>query len=104
MTKDFYNLDDIYKLYIIKVETEPNCTLIVTFSNNEVIKYSLENILKNKLEVLKNENLFRKVFIDEFGNVAWNIDDSINSNFNWDNRIDISKETIYINGVKIRKK
>jgi S-adenosylmethionine hydrolase len=102
MKKEFSNLDDIYKLSIIKIEIEANYTLLLTYSNNEMIKYSLENILKNKLEVLKDINLFKKVFIDEFGNVAWNIDDNIDSNTNWDNRIDISKETIYLDGDKIK--
>lgn len=67
-----------------------------------MISYSLESLFKNKLSVLKNEEIFRKVFIDEFGNVAWDIDNMIDSNINWDNRIDISKENIYLKGIKIK--
>lgn len=102
MKKEFSSLEDIYELSIIKVEPLTNYTILVTYSNDEVISYALEPLLKNKLSVLKDDKIFQTVFIDEFGNVAWNIDDTIDSNINWNNRIDISKENIYIEGTKIK--
>ena len=102
MKKEFSSLDDIYELSIINIETLPDYTILVTYSNEEVINYSLGTLLMNKLSMLKDEKIFKSVFIDEFGNVAWNIDDTIDSNINWDNRIDISKENIYIEGTKVK--
>lgn len=102
MKKEFSNLNDIYELSIIKIEALAEYTILVTYSNKEVISYSLKSLLKNKLSVLKDEKIFQRVFIDEFGNVAWDIDKTIDSNINWDNRIDISKENIYIEGTKIK--
>lgn len=102
MKKEFSSLEDIYELSIIKVEALSDFTILVTYNNEEVINYSLKPLLKNKLSVLKDEKIFQRVFIDEFGNVAWDIDNMIDSNINWDNRIDISKENIYIEGTKIK--
>ena len=102
MEKEYNTYDDIYDLNIVDVKPLDNYDLIITYSNNEVISYNMEHLFKNKLEVLKDINLFKKVFIDEFGNISWNIDDNIDSNDNWDNRIDVSKETVYFEGIRIK--
>ncbi|MBC2579417.1 DUF2442 domain-containing protein [Clostridium sp. DJ247] len=57
--------------------------------------------MKDKLfgvfEILKDLNKFKEVFIDESGNVAWDRDTNIDSNVVWNNRIDICKNSIYLN-------
>ena len=102
MNKDLSNLSDIYKLEIASITTiAADYSLLVTFSNGEVIKYSITHLLKNKLEVLKDYDIFSRAYIDSLGNIAWDINPDIDSNITWENRIDISKETIYLKGEKV---
>ncbi len=100
MEKRLVNIEDIYNLKIREIKPIDNYILLVTFDNGEIIEYDVKEIMQNKLEILKDKELFNRVFIDKLGNVAWDIDSNIDSNVNWDNRIDISKESIYLKGNK----
>ena len=101
MNKNFDNIEDIYNLTIKSVKPMNDYKLLVVYSNDEVIEYDVKPIMKNKLLVLNDKNIFNKVFLDDLGNVAWDIDANIDSEDDWDNRIDISKESIYLKGNKI---
>lgn len=81
---------------IIKVNPNDNYSLTVYFDDNEIRLYDISDSLFGVFEILKDKNKFNEVFIDEYGNVAWDIDKRIDSNLHWDNRIDICKDSIYI--------
>lgn len=100
MGKEYNNLEEIYDLKITNVKPNDDYTLLVTYDNGEVIEYDVKPIMKNKLSVLLDKKIFNNVFLDKLGNIAWNIDSNIDSEVNWDNRIDISKESIYLKGTK----
>ncbi len=84
---------------LVKVEADDMFRLHLTFDNGEVRIYSMENELDGVFSVLKDKEKFRSVFIDEFGNAAWNIDDSVDSKEQWENRIDICKDALYMDSV-----
>lgn len=86
---------------IVKVETDNNYNLLLTFDNNENRIYSMENELNGIFSVLKNKEKFRTAFLDEFGNVAWDIDSAIDSSVHWNNRIDLCKDALYMDSKKI---
>ena len=98
-------LDDKTKKYfenprkLIKVEADDVFCLHLTFDNGEVRIYNMENELNGVFSILKDKEKFQRVFIDEFGNVAWNIDDSVDSKEHWENRIDICKDALYMDSV-----
>lgn len=48
---------------------------------------------------LKNKEKFCSVFINEVGNVAWNIDESVDSSVHWENQIDLCKDMLYMESV-----
>lgn len=101
-------LDEKVKLYfespkkIVKVKADESYNLYVTYDNGEKRLYSMQDELDGVFSVLRDKTKFQSVFVDEFGNVAWDIDESVDSNEFWENRIDICKDAIYMKSVSIR--
>ena len=85
---------------IIKVDAEPNYVLKLLFDNGEEKFYDMGNKLQGVFSVLKNESKFKSVFLDEFGNVAWDIDENVDSSVHWNNRIDLCKDALYMDSKK----
>lgn len=84
-----------------KVEADEEYNLYLTFDNGEVRIYNMRNELDGVFSVLRDKKKFQSVFIDEFGNVAWDIDGSLDSNEHWGNRIDICKDALYMDSKAI---
>lgn len=84
---------------IKSVKPIENYTLLLTFDNGEIRKYHMENELTGVFSVLKNKKKFNEVFINEVGNVAWNIDNNIDSSTHWENEIDLCKDALYMDSV-----
>lgn len=88
---------------IIKVTANDDYTLTLVFDNDEIRIYNMSNNLFGVFEVLKNIDKFKEVFIDESGNIAWDKDKNIDSNVIWNNRIDICKDSVYMDSIKDRQ-
>lgn len=88
---------------ISAVDTDESYNLILTFDNGEVRLYSMENELEGVFSVLRNKDKFRTAFLDEFGNVAWDIDERIDSSVEWNNRIDLCKDALYMDSILMSK-
>ncbi len=84
---------------LMKVKADEDFNLHLTFDNGEVRIYSMAKELDGTFAVLKDKVKFQSVFIDEFGNAAWDIDDSVDSIEHWENRIDICKDALYMDSV-----
>ena len=84
---------------LIKVKADDAFNLHLTFDNGEVRIYSMKEELVGTLSILKDKTKFQTVFIDEFGNAAWDIDPTIDSKECWENRIDICKDALYMDSV-----
>lgn len=82
---------------IISVIATDDYSLIVTFSNNEKRIFEMKDKLFGVFEFLKDINNFKRVFIDSSGNIAWDKDPNVDSNIVWNNRVDICKDSIYLN-------
>ena len=67
-----------------------------TLTNDEIRLYDMNGMLYGVLEVLKDKGKFKEVFIDEFGNIAWDIDKDVDSNIHWNNRIDLCSDSVYL--------
>ncbi|MEE1031691.1 MAG: DUF2442 domain-containing protein [Ruminococcus sp.] len=95
-------LDEKMKKYfenprkILSVKPTDDFCLILEFDNGEIRLYEMQDAMHGVLEVLKEKRKFQSVFLDEFGNVAWDIDESKDSSVYWNNRIDICKDSIYM--------
>ena len=86
---------------ITHVKPDTNYTLFIAFDNGEVKKYEMINELYGVFAVLKDVKKFQSVFIDEVGNVAWDIDKNIDSSIHWQNRIDLCKDMLYLESVPL---
>ena len=100
-------MDDIIKKYfqnprkIKSVKPTGEYILLLTFDNGEVKKYDMKNELIGIFEVLRDKDKFNQVFLNDVGNVAWNIDDSIDSSKHWENQIDLCKDMLYLESVPV---
>ena len=71
----------------------------IDFIQHKINELEIECILPIHEETFllsKNKNKFNEVFIDEFGNIAWERDKNIDSNKEWNNKIDICKDSVYM--------
>ncbi len=100
-------MDDKLKKYfenprkIREVKALENYVLLLTFDNGEKRKYNMASELKGVFGVLKNKEKFCSVFINEVGNVAWNIDEDVDSSVHWENQIDLCKDMLYMESVPV---
>jgi len=81
---------------ITDVKPNDDYTLTLTFDNGEYRLYDMSGDLYGVFSKLKNIKKFKEVFIDESGNIAWDIDKAVNSKLIWNNRIDICKDSAYM--------
>ena len=79
-----------------------NYVLELTFDNGEEKRYSMGDKLTGVFAVLRNPEKFKSVFLDEVGNVAWDIDEKIDSAKHWENRIDLCKDALYLESETVR--
>lgn len=84
---------------ITKVILNEDYSLTVCFDNKEKRMYYMAENLYGVFEVLKDKEKFNKVFIDEYDNVAWDINQNVDSGVDWNNRIDICKDSVYMESI-----
>ncbi|MCL2603528.1 MAG: DUF2442 domain-containing protein [Defluviitaleaceae bacterium] len=87
---------------IVRITAGDDYTLLLEYDNNEQRMYDLNDMLTGVLAVLKDKDKFNEVFIDAFGNIAWDIDKNIDSNVIFSNRIDLSADNAYIYGKRLQ--
>lgn len=61
----------------------------------------MANELNGVFSVLRDKKKFQTAFLDEFGNVAWDIDSAIDSTIHWNNRINLCKDALYMDSKPI---
>lgn len=78
-----------------------NYELLLTFDNGEIKKYEMKNELTGVFKILENKEKFNSVFINEVGNIAWMVDDNLDSSLYWNNEIDLCKDMLYLESVAV---
>lgn len=89
------------EISITSIEARDDYSLLITFNSGEKKVYDMEGKLKGVFEILKDIKKFKKVFINESGNIAWDRDSNVNSKKVWNNRIDICKDAAYLKSKNI---
>ena len=86
---------------IINVVPNKDYTLILYFDNGEKRLYDVKPIIKEGtlFEKLRDLNTFCRVYVDDENCVAWDIDPNVDSNIVWNNRIDLSSDTCYVDSI-----
>ena len=83
-----------------KVAARPDKTLLVTFDNDEMRVYDMGPCIQpgTVFSFLADDDAFRRAYIDENNDIAWDVDPSIDSKIVWNNKVDISADTCYLEG------
>lgn len=86
---------------ISSVSAGGNYTLVLDFDNGERRVLDCKRFFGpgSAFEPLRAPEAFRRVFLDENGNVAWDVDPDVDSSVHWENRIDLCKDSCYLNSV-----
>ena len=76
--------------------------LLLIYDNEERVLDLKDMISKGTVfEFLLLPENFNRVYIDENNNVCWDKDTSIDSKVHWNNKIDISADTCYVDSVRV---
>lgn len=78
-------------------------SIAVAFDDGRRVAYDLSGIaeLGTVLGCLRDPEVLARVFVDENGSVAWDIDPEVDSSEVWSNRIDLSADEIYVYGTRL---
>ena len=88
---------------VTAVTPQPDFTLLLTFNNEEQRILDMKPTLEKGGVFASFENYenFQRVYIDDCGNVSWDIDPDIDSNIVWNNKVDICSDCCYTDSVPI---
>lgn len=88
---------------ITAVVPNDNFTLTLSFDNGEKRVYDVAPLLKEGtvFETFINLEDFKRVYIDDTNCVAWDINPEIDSQIVWNNKVDISSDSCYIDSVPV---
>ena len=88
---------------IVSVAPDDDFTLVLTFDNGEKRRYDMKPSIEDGtvFKTLMDESVFRRVYLDEYGAVSWNIDPSVDSRKVWNNKIDLCPDSSYIDSAPL---
>lgn len=88
---------------VVDVAAHDDFTLTIRFDNGECRLYDVRPLIQKGtvLESFSNLADFRRVYVDEQHAIAWDIDPTIDSNKVWNNKVDISSDSCYLDSVPI---
>ena len=83
---------------ILSVSPCQDFTLILTFDNGETRRFDMKPVIEEGtvFAFLSDLNCFMRVYLDDCGCVSWDIDPETDSSIVWNNKVDISSDTCYL--------
>lgn len=78
-------------------------TLTLQFDNGEQRLYDMRPLLQpgTVFAFLIDWENFQRVYVDESPTVAWDIDPNVDSSIVWNNKVDLSPDSCYVDSVPI---
>lgn len=88
---------------ITAVRPNDDYTLTLTFDNGELRKYDIAPLVQGSavFSHLLNQDVFQRVYLDDAHCVAWDIDPNIDSNLDWNNKVDLCPDCCYVDSIPI---
>ncbi len=88
---------------IIKVAPNDDYTLTITFDNGEKRLYNVAHLLQDGtvFTPLRALDIFRRAYVDDTHCIAWDIDPNIDSDKVWGNKVDLSPDVCYVDGIPL---
>ena len=89
------------KKQIVKVEPKEDFTLLLTFDNGEKRILDIKPMIEKGgiFTPFADYDNFKRVYLDEYHCVAWDIDPNVDSNVVWNNKIDLCPDGCYVDSV-----
>jgi len=89
---------------IVSVLPEKQHSLMLTFSNGEIRRLNMEEMIQpgTVFDFLSDDSRFQQVYLDENGCAAWDKDPDVDSTICWSNKVDISSDSCYLDSVPIK--
>jgi len=88
---------------ICAAEPQEGYRIVLTFDNGErrVLDCSTKVKQGSIFQKVAAPKDFNRVFVDENGNLAWDIDQTVDSSRVWNNRIDFCRDACYLESSEI---
>lgn len=88
---------------VIAVEAHEDFSLTITFDSGEKRLLDCKTFIKDGtvFEVLKDYNIFKRVYIDDTHSISWDKNPNVDSEKVWSNKIDICPDSSYIDSIPI---
>lgn len=88
---------------IVGVVANDDFTLTLSFDNGEKRLYDMRPLLKKGtvFEPFADIENFRRVYIDDQHSIAWDVDQAVDSDKVWSNKVDLCPDGCYIDSVPI---
>jgi hypothetical protein len=88
---------------LVAVEAKDDFSLWLTFENGEIRRLDCRPFLRpgTVFEPLMDLNNFKRVYLDAYPSVSWDIDPEIDSNVVWSNKVDLCPDGCYIDSVPV---
>ncbi len=89
---------------ITGVTANDDYTLTLTFDNGEKRILDMKPSLKKGtvFESFADIDNFKRVYLDDMGSVAWDIDPNVDSNDVWNNKVDICPDSCYMDSKPLK--
>lgn len=89
---------------IVSVVANDDYTLTLGFDNGEKRLYDVAPFIEQGtvFEILSDLDNFHRVYIDDEHCIAWDIDPNVDSNIVWNNKIDLSPDSCYVDSVPVQ--
>ena len=83
---------------ILTVTPDKDFTLILDFDNGEKRRFDMKNIIEEGtvFSFLSSPSNFARVYLDGDNCVWWDIDPTTDSNVVWNNKVDLSPDSCYL--------
>ena len=86
---------------LVGVSANDDYTLLLEYNNGEKRLYDVKS-LDGVFAALKPMEVFKRVYIDDCGCVAWDKNPNIDSNVVWDNKIDLCPDSCYLDSKEVQ--
>lgn len=88
---------------LVQAVPQRDFTLLLTFDSGEKRVYDMKPVLEKGgvFSQFGNYDDFKRVYVDDSGSLAWDIDPTIDSNKVWSNKVDLSPDGVYVDSIPV---
>lgn len=88
---------------LVAVAPQADFTLLLTYENGEKRVLDMKSTLAQGgvFTPFRDYENFKRVYVDDCHDVAWDIDPDVDSNVVWDNKVDLCPDSCYVDSIPL---